>query len=94
MIHVLNAITTSRANGHVERQNLTIIRAIRASTACESQWDEKLSDTVWGNESLYECQHWILPSTLMISHSSGTVADREMVHSNQMWWEEESTLKT
>ena len=63
--HVLNAIATPRANGQVETESYHN-QCYWASTECESRWDEKLSEAVWGNESLRECEHWILPSTTFV----------------------------
>lgn len=48
--HVLNAVSTPRANGQVERYNRTLIDAL--TTKCvgslETKWDEHLPDVQWG----------------------------------------------
>ena len=62
-------------NGQVERQNRTIISAIGASTECESWWDEKLSEIVWGMNHCVNASTGFSPAQLMFSHSSGVVVD-------------------
>ena len=70
------------------RENRTIISAIGASTECESRWDEKLSEIVWGNESLRESEHWILPSATC-SHTVVVLwRTSQVVHRNQLWCKE------
>lgn len=48
--HVLNAVSTPRANGQVERYNRTLVDAL--TTKCvgypENKWDEHLPDVQWG----------------------------------------------
>ena len=73
--HVLNAIATPRANGQVERQNRTLVEALGASTECESRWDEKVSDVVWGMNRCVNASTGFSPAQLMFSHQSGVNAD-------------------
>lgn len=48
--HVLNAVSTPRANGQVERYNRTLIESLAAKMVglAESKWDEQLPDVQWG----------------------------------------------
>lgn len=48
--HVMNAVATPRANGHVERYNRTILDSLTAMNhgRDESDWDSKVLDVQWG----------------------------------------------
>lgn len=48
--HVLNAVSTPRANGQVERYNKTLVDALTAKSVgtAENRWDDHLPDVQWG----------------------------------------------
>lgn len=46
--HILNAVSTPRANGQVERFHRTFLNAIKPSIDNNKYWDEKIVDVVWG----------------------------------------------
>ena len=52
-----------------------MISAIGASTECESRWDEKLSEIVWGMNHCVSGSTGFSPAQLMFSHCSGVVVD-------------------
>ena len=54
------------------RQNRTMVSAIGASTECESRWDEKLSEIVWGINHCVSASTGYSPA---LSHGSGVVED-------------------
>lgn len=48
--HILNAVSTPRANGQVERYNRTVLDSLRAYTdrLGENKWDQELGKIQWG----------------------------------------------
>lgn len=46
--HILNAVSTPRANGQVERFHRTFLNALKPSIDTDKHWDEKIVDVVWG----------------------------------------------
>ncbi|KAJ8920492.1 hypothetical protein NQ315_005361 [Exocentrus adspersus] len=46
--HVVNAVSTPRANGQIERFHRTFLNALRPSIDTDTHWDEKIVDIVWG----------------------------------------------
>lgn len=53
--HVLNAVSTPRANGQVERYNRTLVESLTAKCigSAENKWDEYLPDVQWGLNNTY-----------------------------------------
>ncbi|XP_039496339.1 uncharacterized protein LOC120454862 isoform X2 [Drosophila santomea] len=45
--HVLNAVSTPRANGHAERTNRIILSMLLPTVENEKRWDEKLNQIQW-----------------------------------------------
>ena len=56
------------------RQNHTIVSGTGTSTECESRWDEKLSEIVWGMNQCVNASTGFSLAQLGFSHSCGVVA--------------------
>lgn len=69
--HVLNAISTPRANGQVERYNRTITEAITASVQDEASWDEVVPQVAWGINNTRSSATKELPAKLMFALNGG-----------------------
>lgn len=62
---ILNAVSSPRSNGQVERYNRTLLNGINTSIDNENEWNDKLPDVVWGmNNTICESTGYT-PLTLM-----------------------------
>lgn len=73
--HILNAVSSPRSNGQVERYNRTILDGLNTSVNNENEWQKSLPNVIWGINNTINKSTGFTPHLLMFGYNKNRHAD-------------------